>query len=130
MRVAAVDVALVEQAEARPRVGEARGRPLARAEEALDVLEAPGLLPAELVAGEGEDFEAMRSVLFVQALELGVVFGGEPSLARHVHQNADSPRKGIHGRCLARHEKAVRGGLRGDGGELVEALADGAAPGR
>ena len=51
----------------------------------LDIFVAARLLPAELVAGEGKDLEALATILSVQLVELSIVELGQPSHGRHIH---------------------------------------------
>ena len=54
------------------------------ADELLDVGVRAGLLPTELVAGEGQDGQALVAVPLIESGELSVVFGGQASFGGDV----------------------------------------------
>ena len=62
---------------------EADVRGLVPRRERFDLVRGAGLLPAKLVAGEGQHLEV--GMPLVERLELLVVFGGEASVRGHVH---------------------------------------------
>ena len=94
------------------------GHPVGGRTEGGDLLGGPGLLLAELVAGESEDGEALVTVGLLQSLQ-SLVLGGEPALGGHVdHQQrlaaivADRGRiavQGVEGRVVDAHGVQCRG---------------------
>lgn len=64
--------------------------------EGLDLSVGSGLLPQELVAGEGKDLKSMLSILLVQFDQLNIVLVGESSLRGDVdHEYAFFPLKDV-----------------------------------
>ena len=91
--VVAVDVDLLEHREGDPVGGRA---------ERGDLLGAPGLLCAELVAGEAEDGETLVAVGLLESLE-PFVLRGEPALGGNVdHQQRLAPVVAEGGRLALR----------------------------